>query len=88
MMTIKAHFDGKVFVPDEPVNLPPNQRVVFYVEVVNAEGVSGSPPAEESLAPQQSVLDWIAANPVNDPSLPTDLAHQHDHYLYGTPKKP
>ncbi len=19
--------------------------------------------------------------------LPTDLAHQHDHYLYGTPKK-
>lgn len=21
-------------------------------------------------------------------TLPTDLAYQHDHYLYGTPKKP
>jgi hypothetical protein len=87
MMTIKAHFDGKVFVPDEPVNLPPNQRVVFHVEVVNADETSGSPAAQESAQPQ-SVLDWIAANPVNDPSLPVDLAHQHDHYLYGTPKKP
>ncbi|HRQ71853.1 MAG TPA: hypothetical protein PLU35_02370 [Phycisphaerales bacterium] len=24
---IKAHFDGRVFVPDEPVNLRPGQRV-------------------------------------------------------------
>jgi hypothetical protein len=22
-MTIKVHFDGKAFIPDEPVNLPP-----------------------------------------------------------------
>ena len=24
---------------------------------------------------------------VDDPSLPTDLATQHDHYNYGTPKR-
>lgn len=28
MATIKAHFDGKVFVPDEPVDLPKDQPVV------------------------------------------------------------
>jgi hypothetical protein len=28
MAAIKAHFDGRVFVPDEPVELSPGQRVV------------------------------------------------------------
>ncbi len=27
MASIRAHFDGKVFVPDEPVGLPPNALV-------------------------------------------------------------
>jgi hypothetical protein len=35
----------------------------------------------------QSVLDWLAENAVADDSLPTDFSYQHDHYLYGTPKK-
>ena len=34
-----------------------------------------------------SSLDWLAKNAIYDPSLPTDMAHQHDHYLYGLPKK-
>lgn len=31
-MTIKCHFDGKVFVPDEPVNLPVNQQAVVQLD--------------------------------------------------------
>jgi hypothetical protein len=31
-MTIKAHFDGKVFVPDEPVHLPKNHQVTIDLE--------------------------------------------------------
>jgi hypothetical protein len=27
-------------------------------------------------------------HPVEDPPLPADGSRQHDHYLYGTPKKP
>lgn len=27
-------------------------------------------------------------NAIDDPSLPMDGARQHDHYLYGTAKKP
>jgi hypothetical protein len=34
--TIKAHFDGEAFVPDEPVDLPVNQAVVLHVEIVPA----------------------------------------------------
>lgn len=32
MTTIRAHFDGKVFVPDEPVEVPVNTPVTIHVE--------------------------------------------------------
>jgi hypothetical protein len=32
MVAIKGHFDGKVIVPDEPVNLPANQRLLIHVQ--------------------------------------------------------
>jgi hypothetical protein len=32
MVVLKAHFDGKVFVPDEPVSLQANQKVRVIVE--------------------------------------------------------
>ena len=36
---------------------------------------------------EESALAWIAANAVDSDALPADLADQHDHYLYGRPKK-
>jgi hypothetical protein len=36
---------------------------------------------------KQSALQWMADNAVADDGLPPDLAHEHDHYLYGTPRK-
>jgi len=36
---------------------------------------------------EASPLDWIAANSIGSDALPTDLADEHDHYLYGRPKK-
>jgi hypothetical protein len=32
MTTFKAHFDGKTFVPDEPVNLPIDQPLTLHVD--------------------------------------------------------
>lgn len=32
MVAITGHFDGKVIVPDEPVNLPPGQRLLLHIE--------------------------------------------------------
>ena len=32
MVAIKGYFDGKVFVPDEPVDLPANQGVIIHIQ--------------------------------------------------------
>jgi len=77
MITFNAHYDGRVIIPDEPIDLPPNQALVVQIETRSAE----QPPARES------ALAWLAANASESPDLPSDLSHQHDHYLYGTPKR-
>ena len=76
-MTVSAHFDGRFIVPDEPLDLPPNQTLVLQILAVGGKDV----PADES-APA-----WIAANAVESEKLPTDLADRHDHYLYGRSSK-
>ena len=73
-MTVNADFDGKVIVPDEPLDLRPNQALIVQIEPV--EGKT-----------EESALTWIAANAVDSDALPTDMADQHDHSLYGRPKK-
>jgi hypothetical protein len=79
MKTLKVHFDGRVLVPDEPVDLPLNRPLELSV-------VSCDEPSRAAAA-----LDKLAALAHNHPigsSKPRDLAAQHDHYLYGTPKRP
>jgi hypothetical protein len=75
-MTITAHFNGQVFVPDGPVDLPVGYRVHVVVE---PSGDSSKP-----LAGMLAKLQQVHANP----DWPADGAAQHDHYLYGTPKAP
>jgi hypothetical protein len=78
MVAFKGHFDGRVIVPEEPVDLRPGERLS-----ITAEPVPTSTPVDA-----ESSLEWMAKNAIVDPSLPSDASHQHDHYLYGTPKKP
>jgi hypothetical protein len=79
MIAFNAHFDGKVIVPEHAVDLPRDRSFVVSVEVSGNEDPSGEN------APLHA-LQWIAENAVDD-ELPSDLSSQHDHYLYGTPKK-
>lgn len=72
-MTVNAHFDGKVIVPDEPLDLAPNQALVIQIQSVGGE--EGST--------EESSLSWIAANAVDSDALPADLSDRHDQYLYG-----
>ncbi len=69
---ITAHFDGKVIVPDEPVQLPVGQPLRIHVEVTDKHAVRFA-----------DLLDLAA----DLPDAPADLAAQHDHYLYGSPKR-
>jgi hypothetical protein len=77
MIAINAHYDGRVIVPDEPVDLPPNQALVVRIEKKEPD---------QSVA-RESALAWLAANAIDDAEVPSDLADQHDHYLYGVPKR-
>jgi hypothetical protein len=71
-MTVSAHFDGKVIVPEEPLDLPLNQPLIVQIRPASGK----VEPAEES------ALSWLAANAVDSEALPPDLADRHDHYLY------
>jgi len=79
MIAFSAHFDGKVIVPEHAVDLPRDRPFVVHVET------SGSADLAEEKSPVHA-LQWLAENAVDD-DLPSDLSAQHDHYLYGTPKR-
>lgn len=46
MVTLTAHFDGKVIIPDEPLTLTPNQRIRISIEQMEPE-------------PKQVDLTWL-----------------------------
>jgi hypothetical protein len=54
------------------------ELVVHKEPVVNSQA--------SAIAPLAKLAAIAAAHPEN-PDLPADLAEQHDHYLYGTPKR-
>ncbi len=78
MIDFNAHFDGKVIVPEQAVDLPRDRSFVVHEAIDGANA-----PAEDS---PRSALQWLAENAVDD-ELPSDLSAQHDQYLYGTPKR-
>lgn len=76
MKVLKAHFDGKVLVPDEPVDLPVNCAVEVAVR-----------PIADQATPLLDLFNTLQELPGNT-EWPADGAAEHDHYLYGTIKKP
>lgn len=89
---IDATYEGGVLKPEGPLPLTEHQRVRVTVEprqkLVGAD--RNVEPASE--ASQLSLAERIAALAGELPAeeidaWPTDGASQHDHYLYGTPKR-
>lgn len=78
MTVFRAQFDGQVLIPDGPVNLPTGCSL--EVRVTPIESNQG-----EDL-PLQRLAVLLAQFPTN-PEAPSDGSAQHDHYLYGTPKR-
>ena len=67
-----AHFDGRVIVPDEPLSLPVGEKLHVRVE---------------SMSLPTGQFANLSDFSVDLPDSPGDLSLQHDHYLYGTPKR-
>ena len=80
VVRFKAHSDGKVLVPDEPVDLEEGRRFLVTVEPLKPE-------QHESATPARWLQKALELSERMPPNLPEDLAEQHDHYIHGTPKR-
>ena len=72
--TITAVFDGQVLRPDAPVDLEPNARYVLTIEPA-----ATAPPPGDAWEVLERLTGTVEA--------PSDWAAEHDHYLYGVPKR-
>ena len=77
MSTVKVRFDGRVFVPEEPVNIPAGSVLELTLPTPDANG------QERPLIG----LAKLAASFPSDPDWPEDFAAQYEHYIYGQPKQ-
>lgn len=73
MVTLNAHFDGKVIVPDEPLNLPANQKLRIQVEAIEPNStLTPTPPKPNRILGQQpGAVTFLA--PDWDAPLPDDI---------------
>src|SRR5262249_3640164 len=74
--------------------LSPEQRQRLFRELESKMAAPSSPAAavESAVPPRKPVWERILERTADIPDeewdkLPTDLAEQHDHYLYGTKKR-
>ncbi len=72
--TLTAVFDGHHLIPEGPCDLKPAARYRLQVEL--------ELPCEQDAAPWKVIESLIGSVPGQD-----DWASQHDHYIYGLPKR-
>ena len=75
-LTVDAVYEGGLLKPKQALMLPEGSEVRLTVN-----------PLRPSLA-ERIVSRARALPPETVDAMPVDLATQHDHYLYGTPKRP
>ncbi len=102
MLSVKGHYKDGVVVPTEPINGQPESDVIITF-IGTGSGNSGAPVTPESglhlrmpeadrkdkpkvMATDYDRLTKIINENQMDAGI-EDLAHQHEHYLYGTPKQ-
>ena len=81
MLSVKGQFKDGVARPLEPVEGREGQPVIItFLEEEMAELVA------EELESAWDALEQLIEQSAVETGIP-DLAHQHDHYLYGKPKR-
>ncbi len=76
--TISVIFDGHVLRPETPLDLQPNTRYLVTIQP-DIEGGAGDGTSGDAW----NVLERFAGTV----DAPADWAEEHDHYLYGSPKR-
>jgi predicted DNA-binding antitoxin AbrB/MazE fold protein len=89
-ITVEATYANGVLRPNQPLPLAENEKV--QVTVVPTPRPVPESSAEERKSSGQSLAEQLIALANSIPEevvakWPTDGASQHDHYIYGTPKR-
>lgn len=71
---IRVNYDGIAFHPEEKIELEPNTH--YIIQIISQEKPSQNKTAWELLEEMAGSFE-----------APEDWSSEHDHYLYGTPKK-
>jgi hypothetical protein len=72
--TIRAHFDGRVIVPDEPIDLPVNQTLEVELKPFPAE----SPVSARER--RRAALQRVAARAIHGLNIPTEVLRREHLY--------
>ena len=72
--TLEAVFDGEVFRPESKIGLMPHKHYILIV-------------SEKAEEPSDSNAWDILGRLTGSVEAPEDWAREHDHYLYGVPRK-
>jgi predicted DNA-binding antitoxin AbrB/MazE fold protein len=75
-ITVEAVYENGVLKPTQPLPFKEHEKVTLTVE-------SAGPSLAERIAARAASLPPEVLD-----RLPEDGASQHDHYIYGTPKRP
>ena len=79
--SVRARYENGVLTPLEPLDLEDGREVTVSIEEID-------PPLLGAAAVLQLIDRLHAAVPDRDlTDLPTDMAENYKHYLYGHPKK-
>lgn len=74
--TIEVTFDGVAFYPESSLSLEPNKR--YRIQIISEAKATG-----ETTRNAWDILEEMAGTI----EAPADWSSEHDHYLYGTPKR-
>jgi len=86
-MVVKGHVENGQVILDQDVSLPEGAQIELRV-VAPKEDEGEDTQDEGEVAPEiPSLLERLKSVVGVAEGLPSDLAKNHDHYLYGAPKK-
>ncbi|TRV43864.1 MAG: hypothetical protein EWV53_17155 [Microcystis panniformis Mp_MB_F_20051200_S9] len=71
---VRVLFDGKVLLPEKPLKLIPHQTYTITIE------------SDKTISDDEQGWDCIEKL-IGTVEAPQDWALEHDHYLYGLPKR-
>jgi hypothetical protein len=77
ILSLRAHFDGKVIVPDEPVNLPMNAALDVDVR----PHVAATRIEEATVTQRLAALDRFMAQGAQGANIPGEMLRRE--HLYG-----